>query len=164
LRIAFRCGIIRHAMPKPLLMGRRVLTSAAAKKVAEAAEEYAVQNSLSVVIAVVDGGGNLLNLVRMDDAPIGSVAVAQEKARTSVIFKAPTHVFESALAAGVTSLLKLEILPFAGGVPISVDGTIAGAVGVSGCAASAQDGAVAQAAADWLTAALAAEGSCSSAS
>jgi uncharacterized protein GlcG (DUF336 family) len=157
LQIGFRCGIIRHAMPKPLLMGRKVLTSATAKKVAEAAEDYAVQNSLSVVIAVVDGGGNLLNLVRMDDAPIGSVTVAQDKARTSVIFKAPTHVFESALASGLTSLLKLEILPFAGGVPITIDGTIAGAVGVSGCDSSAQDAAVAQAGADWLTAALAAE-------
>jgi len=146
-------------MPQPLLVGRKALTSATAKKVAEAAEDYAARNSLSVVIAVMDGGGNLLHLVRMDDAPIGSVAVAQEKARTSVIFKAPTQVFESALSSGLTSLLKLEILPFAGGVPITIEGVIAGAVGVSGCATSAQDGAVAQAGADWLAAALAAEGS-----
>lgn len=145
-------------------MGKKVLTSATAKKIAEAAEEFAMRNSLSVVIAILDDGGNALYLARMDGAPVGSLTVAQDKARTSVIFKAPTQVFESALTSGVTSLLKLEILPFTGGVPISVDGSIIGAIGVSGCDTSAQDGAIAQAGVDWLSAALAAEGSCSSAS
>jgi glc operon protein GlcG len=143
-------------MALPLLTEKKVLTLASAKKIAEAAEQFAFRKSWSVVVAIADEGGNLLCLQRMDGAPIGSVDVAQDKARTSVIFKAPTKVFESALAAGLTSLLKLEILPFDGGVPITVNGSIVGAIGVSGCAASAQDGEVAQAGADWFLGAVAA--------
>jgi glc operon protein GlcG len=147
-----------------LLTGKKTLTLGAARKVAEAAEQYALNSSWSVVIAIMDDGGNLLYLQRMDDAPVGSVGVAQEKARTSVIFKSPTKRFESALASGLTSLLKLEILPFEGGIPITANGTIAGAIGVSGCGMSAQDGQVAQAGVDWFSKALAAETPCSSAS
>ena len=140
-----------------LLTGKKVLTLAASKKVAEAAEQFALANSRSVVVAIVDDGGNLLYLQRMDSAPIGSVNVAQEKARTSVIFKSPTRAFESALASGLTSLLKLDILPFEGGIPFGVNGTIVGAIGVSGCDMSSQDGEVAQAGADWFSNALALE-------
>jgi glc operon protein GlcG len=144
-------------MALPLLIGKNVLTLATAKKIAEAAEQFAIGKSWNVVIAVVDDGGNLLYLERMDGAPIGSVGVAHEKARTSVIFKAPTKAFEAGLAAGVTSLLKLDILPFEGGVPVTVKGSIVGAIGVSGCAASTQDGEVAEAAAEWFVGAVAAE-------
>ena len=151
-------------MGLPLLTGKRVLTLSTAKKVADAAEQFARANAWSVVIAIADDGGNLLYLQRMDGAPIGSVKVAQDKARTSVIFKAPTGVFESALTAGLTSLLKLEILPFEGGVPIVENGAIAGAIGVSGCDASSKDGQVAQAGVDWLANALAVETECGSAS
>jgi glc operon protein GlcG len=141
-------------MESPLLTEKKTLTLDAAKKVAEAAEVYARRNSWSVVIAIMDDGGNPVYLERMDGAPIGSVMVAQHKARTSVIFKAPTAVFEGALASGLTSLLKLDVLPFAGGVPIMVSGAIVGAIGVSGCDMSTQDGEVAQAGADWLANAL----------
>ena len=144
-------------MSLSLLTGKTVLTLASAKKIAEAAEQHASSKSWSIVVAVVDDGGNLLCLQRMDGAPIGSVQVSQDKARTSVIFKAPTKVFESALASGLSSLLKLEILPFDGGVPITVNGAIVGAIGVSGCAESAQDEEIAQAGAVWLFRALAAE-------
>ena len=151
------CGIIPHAMTLPLLTAKKVLTLASATKIATAAEDFASRKSWSVVVAIVDDGGNLLCLHRMDGAPIGSVEVAQNKARTSVIFKAPTKVFETALAGGLTSLLKLEILPFEGGVPINVDGTIVGAVGVSGCNASREDGEVARAGAEWFSSALGAQ-------
>lgn len=151
------CGIILHAMALPLLIGKNALTLASAKKLAEAAEQFAIRSAWSVVIAVVDDGGNLLYLERMDGAPIGSVGVAHEKARTAVIFKAPTKVFEAGLSSGVTSLLKLDILPFEGGVPIIVNDSIVGAVGVSGCAASSQDGEVAEAGAQWFLGAIAGE-------
>lgn len=151
-------------MTPPLLNGKKTLTLSTAKQIAEAAEQFALRSSFSVVIAITDDGGNLMYLQRMDGAPIGSVTVAQDKARTSVIFKAPTRVFEAALASGVTSLLKLDILPFEGGVPISVNGAIAGGIGVSGCAMSSQDGEVAQAGVEWFANALAAETSCNSAS
>lgn len=151
-------------MTLPLLNGKKTLTLSAAKQIAQAAEQFALRSSFNVVIAIMDDGGNLVYLQRMDSAPIGSVTVAQDKARTSVIFRSPTRVFEDALASGVTSLLKLDILPFEGGVPISVNGTIAGAIGVSGCAMSSQDGEVAQAGVEWFSEALAAETSCNSAS
>ncbi len=147
-----------------LLKGKMMLTLSTAKKVAEAAEHFASGKSWSVVVAITDDGGNLVYLQRMDNAPAGSLKVAQEKAHTSVMFKAPTTVFESALASGLTSLLKLDILAFGGGLPLVADGTIVGAIGVSGCAMSSEDDETAQAGVDWFSNALAAEMACSSAS
>jgi uncharacterized protein GlcG (DUF336 family) len=132
-----------------LLSEEKTLTLAAAKEIAQAAESFAVKNNWKVVIAVVDGGANLLYLERMDGALLGSVAIAQQKARTSVLFKCPTKDFETALAGGATSLLKLDLLPYEGGIPIAASGVIAGAIGVSG-GTPAQDGQVAQAGADSL--------------
>ena len=122
----------------------KTLTLAAAKQVAEAAEKFAVANNWKVVIAVVDSGANLLYLERMDGGLVGSVSIAERKARTAVQFKCATKDLESGLAGGTTSLLKLDILPFEGGIPILADGAIAGAIGVSG-GTPAQDGQIAQA-------------------
>jgi glc operon protein GlcG len=122
-----------------------------AKDIAQAAEKKALANHWAMVIAVLDDGANLLYLERMDAAPIGSLEVAQKKARSAVIFKSPTKDFADALAKGATALLKLDILPFEGGIPLIVDGKIVGSIGVSGGAAE-QDGQVAQAGADWFKA------------
>ncbi len=132
-----------------MLPEKKILTLAAAKKIAEAAESFAAGNNRTVVIAVVDDGANLLYLERMDGALLGSVAIAQQKARTSALFRCPTKDFETGLAGGGTSLLKLDILPYEGGIPIAADGAIVGAIGVSGCT-PAQDGQIAQAGVDWL--------------
>jgi glc operon protein GlcG len=136
-----------------LLLEKKRLTLAAAKKIAEAAENFAAGHNWNVVIAVMDDGARLLYLARMDDALLGSVAIAQQKARTSVLFKCATKDLEAGLAGGATSLLKLDILPYEGGIPIALDGAIAGAIGVSGCT-PAQDGQIAQAGVDWLRDAL----------
>lgn len=122
----------------------KTLTLAAAKQVAEAAEKFAVANNWKVVIAVVDSGANLLYLERMDGGLVGSVSIAERKARTAVQFKCATKDLETGLAGGTTSLLKLDILPFEGGIPVLADGAIAGAIGVSG-GTPAQDGQIAQA-------------------
>lgn len=127
------------------------LTLEIAKDIAQAAEKKALANHWSMVIAVLDDGANLLCLERMDGAPIGSLEVAQKKARSAVIFKSPTKEFADALAKGATALLKLDILPFEGGIPLIADGKIIGAIGVSGGAAE-QDGQVSQAGADWFSA------------
>lgn len=137
----------------PLLTEKKSLTLAAAKKIADAAEQFAVSRNLNVVIALVDEGANLLYLERMDGALIGSVAIAQQKARTSVSFKCPTKGIEDGLKSGVTSLLKIDALPFEGGLPLVADGHIVGAIGVSGGTAP-QDGEVAGAGAQWLASAL----------
>jgi uncharacterized protein GlcG (DUF336 family) len=125
------------------------LTSSAARKIVEAAEKAAAKLKVGVVIAVTDGGANLLCLQRMDGAPIGSITVAQDKARTAVLFKTPTKEYESWLAGGLTSILKLDMLPFEGGIPLMSDGQVVGAIGISGGSAT-QDGQIAQAGVNWL--------------
>jgi glc operon protein GlcG len=135
------------------LADKKALTLDTAKKMAEAAEQAAHAQNWKVVIVVMDDGGNLLYLERMDDAPLGSLQVAQEKAHSAVIFKGPTKNFQEGLAKGNMSLLKLDALPFEGGIPVVVGGRVIGAIGVSGGTA-AQDGQVAKAGVDWLAANL----------
>ena len=136
-----------------ILEDKKGMTLQAAKGIAAAAERFAAANGLKLVIAVLDDGGNLLYLERMDGGLIGSVEIAQQKARTAVNFKSPSKAFEDGLSGGGLSLLKLDVLPYEGGVAILVGGKVIGAVGVSGGTA-AQDGQAAQAGVDWLYAAL----------
>jgi uncharacterized protein GlcG (DUF336 family) len=137
---------LSHAAELPR---KPTLTLEIAKQIAQAAEKKALENHWAMVIAVLDDGANLLCLERMDSAPIGSLEVAQKKARSAVIFKSPTKDFSDSLSKGTTALLKLDILPFEGGIPLILDGKIVGSIGVSGGAAP-QDGQVAQAGADWF--------------
>jgi len=130
---------------------KRTLTLEIAKSMTAAAEKKAMDNKWAMVVAILDDGGNLLQLDRMDGAPIGSVEVAQQKAHTAVIFKSPSKDFADGLAKGTTALLKLNVLPFEGGIPLVVDGQVIGAIGVSGGTAE-QDGTVAKAGADWFAA------------
>jgi glc operon protein GlcG len=89
-----------------------------------------------MVIAVVDDAGHLIYLEHMDDAQIGSIEVAQGKARTAVRFRRPSKVLEDALAANHLEVITLgDITAIRGGLPIMVDGRTAGAIGVSGGAA-----------------------------
>jgi glc operon protein GlcG len=116
------------------------LTLEAAKRIAAAAEAEASDNSWNVVIAVLDDGGHLVYLQRMDGAQLGSISVAQEKARAAVFFRQPTKEFADRLAGGATQLLSLPgMVPIEGGVPLVVSGEVVGAVGVSGVT-PAQDG------------------------
>lgn len=141
--------VVLPAIGAQSIADRKTLTLDGAKKIAQAAEQFAIANNRSVVIVVMDGGGNLLYLERMDDAPLGSLQIAEEKAHTAVIFKSPTKDFQDGLGKGNLSYLKLNALPFEGGIPIMADGTVIGAIGVSGGTA-AQDGQVAKAGADWI--------------
>lgn len=136
-----------------VLADKKALPLATAKKMAEAAEKFATQNKWRMVISIVDEGGNLVYLARMDGSPMGSIGVSQEKAVSSVKFSAPTKNFEDAVAKGANNMLRLGVMPFEGGLPIVVAGQTLGAVGVSGGSA-AQDGQVAKAAIEWLTGAL----------
>lgn len=118
-----------------------------AKRVVAAAEAEARANGWAMVIAVVDAGANLVALQRMDDANIGSLAVAQSKAETAVKFRRSTKLFEDQIVAGGVGLRVLsmrEICAVEGGLPIVVDGRIVGGVGVSGAQAT-QDAQVAAA-------------------
>jgi uncharacterized protein GlcG (DUF336 family) len=129
---------------------KKALSLDAAKKVAAAAEAEARKNGWNVVIAVVDEGGHLVYLQRMDTTQYGSVDVAIRKAQTSTAFKRPTKVFEDAIAGGRTAILGLEqALPLEGGLPLVFGGQVVGAIGVSG-ATSQQDGQIAKAGAEAL--------------
>jgi glc operon protein GlcG len=124
---------------------KNALSLADAKQIAAAAEAEALRNKWSVTIAVLDDGGNLLFLQRLDEAPLGSIVVAQEKARTALLFKRPTKVFEEIIAGGRTAMLTLPgATPIEGGLPLLNDGRIVGAIGVSGVQ-SPQDAQIAQA-------------------
>ena len=126
----------------------RSLTLAAAKEMSAAAERFAGEKDRRICIAVVDSSGDLLTLTRMDGAISASIQIAEQKARTAIRYQCPTADLEAGVKAGVQSLLKLDLLPFEGGIPIRADGRVIGAIGVSGHS-PAGDGEVAQAGADW---------------
>jgi glc operon protein GlcG len=116
-----------------------------AKKIADAAEERARQDNWNVVIAILDGGGHLIVLRRMDGTQIGSVEVAQAKAKSAVYFKRPTKVFEDIVNQGNTRILSLpNAVAIEGGIPIFKDGVCVGAIGISGVTSS-QDAIIAEA-------------------
>ena len=115
------------------------------KKIIAAAEAEALKNSWPVVIAVVDDGGNLICLQRLDDAQYGSVELAIRKAQSAVAFKRPTKYWEEMLIAGQQRVLSFPgVLPSEGGIPLSYQNKIIGAIGVSGVRAS-EDGQIARA-------------------
>jgi len=112
---------------------KQVLTLDVAKKIAAASEAEAKKRGATVVIAVVDDGGYLLVLERLDDTQVASVDVGVAKARTAAIFRRPSKVFEDQVKNGRVSALALPgAVALQGGVPIVIDGKVIGAVGVSG--------------------------------
>lgn len=124
-----------------------------AKQIMQAAEACAALRQWPVAIAIVDTGGHLVLLQKMDHTQIGSIAIAQQKAETAVRFKRPSKVFEDALADGGIRLRVLAmpgVLPLEGGVPLVRSGKIVGAIGVSGVQ-SQQDAEVAEAGAAALS-------------
>jgi len=123
------------------------ITLEQAKKVLAAAETEARKNDWNVVVAIVDTGGNLVVLQRMDDTQIASVTVAQQKAWSAAGYRRSTKTFEEAVAAGPAGARTLALhgaMPVEGGLPIVVNGKIIGAIGVSGVT-SQQDGQIANA-------------------
>jgi glc operon protein GlcG len=121
--------VLAHAQ----LIEKTALTLEGAKKIAAVAEAKAKAEGARVVIAVVDEGGALLFLQRLDDTQVASVNVGIDKARTAAIYRRPSKVFEDQVKNGRVSALALHgAVALQGGVPIVVDGKVIGAVGVSG--------------------------------
>ena len=130
------------------MLDAKVISLDAAKKIAAAAEAEARKRGWTVAIAVVDLSGGLILFQRLDDVQAASLDLAIAKARTAARFKRPTKALSDGIAAGRLALLAAEgYLPLEGGVPVTVDGKVVGAVGVSGVT-SEQDAIVAQAGAD----------------
>lgn len=112
---------------------KRVLTLDSARRIASAAEKEALRRGATVVIAVVDDGGHLVVLNRLDDTQVASVEVGIGKARTAAIFRRPSKVFEDQIREGRVAALALPgATPLQGGIPIVVNGKTIGAIGVSG--------------------------------
>ncbi|MBZ5699593.1 MAG: heme-binding protein [Acidobacteriia bacterium] len=129
---------------------KKTLTLAVAKQIAAAAENEATNNKFTMVIAILDDGGNLIYLERMDETQLASIEIAKGKAHTALAFKRPTKAMEDIVAGGRNAILAFPgIIPVEGGLPLIADGKIIGAIGVSG-GTSPQDGTVAKAGADAL--------------
>jgi len=115
------------------LIDKTTLALDGAKKIVAAAEAKAKTEGARVVIAVVDDGGSLLVLERLDDTQVASVNVGIDKARTAAIYRRPSKVFEDQVKNGRVSALALHgAVALQGGVPIIVNGKVIGAIGVSG--------------------------------
>ncbi len=145
IRIAFLALIVMSAAvyANAQTVEKRSLTIEGAKKVIAGAVAYAKKNNApGGVIAVVDEGGNLMALERLDGTFAAGASISIGKARTAVLFKRPTKAFEDIIKNGRTAMVALPdalFTPLQGGVPITVDGQIVGGVGVSGAASAQQD-------------------------
>ncbi len=125
---------------------RTVLERSDAQNMLDAAVNEAANNKWAVSIAVVDEGGHLLAFTRLDGCPAVSANIAVEKARTSVLGKRESKVYEDIVNNGRTAFLSVVPLQgmLEGGVPVFVNGDCVGAVGVSGVK-SVEDAQVARA-------------------
>ena len=133
---------------------RKSLTLDGAKKaIAATVAEAKSKNAPGAAIAVVDEGGNLVALERLDNTFAAGANISVGKARTAVLFKRPTKFFEDVINKGRTAMATLnDFTPLQGGVPIMIDGQIVGAIGVSGAASAQQDEELAIAGANALAA------------
>src|SRR5437667_8581222 len=117
-------------------VGKKTLTLQGAERVIAAAKAEAQRlHAPGGVIAVVDDGGNLMALERLDGTFAAGANISIGKARTAVLFQKPTKVFEDIINKGRTAMAALPdtfFTPLQGGIPVVLDGQIVGGVGVSG--------------------------------
>jgi uncharacterized protein GlcG (DUF336 family) len=134
--------------PPPAPYGMPI-TNDQAKKAMAAAEAEAKKNNWPVAIVILDSGGQMVMMQRLDNTQWGSTDIAKEKARSAVALRRPTKALQDAIAQGGVNLrfLSTGFSVLEGGVPIVVDGKIIGSIGVSGVT-SQQDAQTAQAGAD----------------
>lgn len=112
----------------------------AAKAVVSAAVSYAkANNAPGGAIAVVDNGGNLVYLERLDGTFPAAAEVSIKKANTAALFKAPSAKLENSINGGRQALITVGHTFLQGGIPIVIDGQVIGAIGVSGAASAQQD-------------------------
>src|SRR6516164_9353370 len=141
--IAAAAGIALAVPAQAQVAEKKTLTLDGAKKVIAAAEQYAKENKApGGVIAVVDVGGNLMALARLDGTFASGQNLSVRTARTAVLFQKPTKVFEDIINKGSTAMAALPdsfFTPLQGGIPVVAEGQIIGAVGGSGASSAAQD-------------------------
>lgn len=149
-RLAILCASALFLAPSLSAQTRMIRTVSAegAGQALAAARAEAVKRGFNMSIAIVDPAGDLLAFYRMDGAGVSTVQNALGKARTAARFRRATQVYDSLVANGRPGLLNFEnMTPLEGGIPISVEGVVVGAIGVSG-GASSDDAIIAKAGAD----------------
>ena len=124
---------------------KNISLDAAKKVVAEAVKYARANNAPGGAIAVVDNGGNLIYLERLDGTFAASSEVSIKKANTAALFKAPSAKLENSINGGRQALITVGHTFLQGGIPIIVDGQVIGAIGVSGAASAQQDEEIAMA-------------------
>ena len=130
---ALACASIRPVAVRAELPSKPVLTLEVARRVGDAAYAEAIKRGATVVIVVVDDGGHVVFLERLNDTQVASVDVGIGKARTAAIFRRPSKVFEDQIRDGRVAALALPgATPLQGGVPLEANGRVIGAIGVSG--------------------------------
>jgi len=122
------------------LINTKTISLEAAKKIVAEAVKYAkANNAPGGAIAVVDAGGNLVYLERLDNTFPAASEVAIKKANTAAIFKTPSSKLENSINGGRQALITVGHTFLQGGIPIIADGQVVGAIGVSGSASAQQD-------------------------
>jgi glc operon protein GlcG len=134
------------------VLEKKGLSLEGARRVIAGALAEAKKRNTTGVIAVVDEGGNLIALDRIDNTFAAGATISTGKARTAVLFKRPTKVFEDIIKNGRTPMIALnDFTPLMGGIPLVVDSQIVGGVGVSGAASAQEDQELAEAGAAALS-------------
>jgi glc operon protein GlcG len=129
---------LAHA--EPAVVTRKALTLDGARELIAAAQKVARARHTTGAVAVVDDGGNLIALDRLDGTFAAASNIAIGKARTAAQFKKPTRFFEDVIAKGRTAMTALpDFTPLGGGLPLTIEGQVVGAVGVSGAASAKED-------------------------
>ena len=114
------------------MKSRPSLTLDDCKKMGAACEAEARKNNWNVAIAILDDGGHLLWVARMDGATPANVEIAIGKGRTAAVTRRSSKTWEDRIAGGRLSMLGMPVLPVQGGIPLVHDGQCVGAIGVSG--------------------------------
>ncbi len=140
ITLALAFSVVTATSQAQVASKKSLTLDGARRVIAAAITEAKKLNAPGGVIAVVDEGGNLMALERLDGTFAAGANISIGKARTAVIFKKPTKVFEDIIKNGRTPMIALnDFTPLQGGVPILLDGEVIGGVGVSGAASAQQD-------------------------
>lgn len=138
--LSFTAMVLMAQVTNAQTISTKNISLEAAKKVVTEAVKYAkANNAPGGAIAVVDNGGNLVYLERLDGTFPASSEVSIKKANTAALFKAPSAKLENSINGGRQALITVGHTFLQGGIPIIVDGQVVGAIGVSGAASAQQD-------------------------
>lgn len=134
-------SLLTASLTQAQTANKKSLDLAGAKQaIASAVAAAKKLNAPGAAIAVVDDGGNLMAVERLDNTFAAGALISIGKARTAALFKKPTRAFEDSINKGRTAMTALnDFTPLQGGIPIMVDGQIVGAIGVSGASSAQQD-------------------------